>query len=111
LPNVKDEPRPRLARAVLLGARIVTAVVVGSGALLDERRGSRTAENQSAGEGWRTGKPPGQASKPATIETGQGASKASKLPPSNAREGNPESASLVLRTALEAEPGREDLKT
>jgi hypothetical protein len=32
-PNVKDEPRPRLARAVLLGARIVTAVVVGSGAL------------------------------------------------------------------------------
>jgi hypothetical protein len=34
LPNVQDEPRPRLARAVLLGARIVTAVVVGSGALL-----------------------------------------------------------------------------
>jgi hypothetical protein len=34
LPNVKDEPRSRLARAVLLGARIVTAVVVGSGALL-----------------------------------------------------------------------------
>ena len=33
-PNVQDEPRPRLARAVLLGARIVTAVVVGSGALL-----------------------------------------------------------------------------
>jgi len=40
LANVKDEPRPRLARAVLLGARIVTAVVVGSGALfgfLDSR--------------------------------------------------------------------------
>jgi len=34
LPNVKDEPRSRLARAVLLGARIVTAVIVGSGALL-----------------------------------------------------------------------------
>jgi hypothetical protein len=34
LPNVKGEPRPRLARAVLLGARVVTAVVVGSGALL-----------------------------------------------------------------------------
>jgi hypothetical protein len=34
LANVQDEPRPRLARAVLLGARIVTAVVVGSGALL-----------------------------------------------------------------------------
>jgi hypothetical protein len=34
LPNVKDEPRPWLARAVLLGARIVTAMVVGSGALL-----------------------------------------------------------------------------
>ena len=33
-PNVKDEPRPWLARAVLLGARIVTAMVVGSGALL-----------------------------------------------------------------------------
>jgi F0F1-type ATP synthase assembly protein I len=33
LPNVKDEPRSRLARAVLLGARIVTAVIVGSGAL------------------------------------------------------------------------------
>jgi hypothetical protein len=34
LPNVKDEPRSRLARGVLLGARIVTAVIVGSGALL-----------------------------------------------------------------------------
>ena len=34
LPNVQDEPRPWLARAVLLGARIVTAMVVGSGALL-----------------------------------------------------------------------------
>ena len=33
-PNVKDEPRPWLARAVLLGARVVTAMVVGSGALL-----------------------------------------------------------------------------
>ena len=33
-PNVKDEPRPWLARAVLLRARIVTAMVVGSGALL-----------------------------------------------------------------------------
>ena len=32
--NVQDEPRPWLARAVLLGARIVTAMVVGSGALL-----------------------------------------------------------------------------
>src|SRR5438874_453311 len=34
LPNVKDEPRPGLARLVLLGARGVTAPVVGSGALL-----------------------------------------------------------------------------
>src|SRR5687767_2655299 len=34
LPNVQDEPRPWLARSVLLGARIVTAMVVGSGALL-----------------------------------------------------------------------------
>src|SRR5205823_11455975 len=34
LPNVKDEPRPWLARLVLLGARGVTAMVVGSGALL-----------------------------------------------------------------------------
>src|SRR5690349_20856656 len=34
LANVQDEPRPWLARAVLLGARIVTAMVVGSGALL-----------------------------------------------------------------------------
>jgi hypothetical protein len=33
-PNVQDEPRPWLARAVLLGARIVTAMVVGSGVLL-----------------------------------------------------------------------------
>jgi hypothetical protein len=33
LPNVQDEPRPRLARLVLLGARDVTAVVVGSGGL------------------------------------------------------------------------------
>ena len=31
-PNVQDEPRPQLARLVLLGARGVTAVVVGSGA-------------------------------------------------------------------------------
>ena len=30
LPNVKDEPRPWLARLVLLGARGVTAKVVGS---------------------------------------------------------------------------------
>jgi hypothetical protein len=36
LPNVKDEPRPWLARAVLLGARIVTAMVVGSGALFGD---------------------------------------------------------------------------
>jgi hypothetical protein len=34
MPNVQDEPRPWLARAVLPGARIVTAMVVGSGALL-----------------------------------------------------------------------------
>src|SRR5215216_2163552 len=34
LPNVQDEPRPWLARLVLLGARAVTAMVVGSGALL-----------------------------------------------------------------------------
>jgi hypothetical protein len=34
LPNVQDEPRPWLARLVLLGARDVTAMVVGSGALL-----------------------------------------------------------------------------
>src|SRR5947207_13042468 len=34
LPNVRDEPRPWLARLVLLGARGVTAMVVGSGALL-----------------------------------------------------------------------------
>src|SRR5947207_5797685 len=34
LPNVKDEPRPWLARLVLLGARGVTAMVVGSGAWL-----------------------------------------------------------------------------
>jgi hypothetical protein len=34
LPNVQDEPRPWLARLVLLGARDVTAVVVGSSALL-----------------------------------------------------------------------------
>src|SRR5215216_7869429 len=33
-PNVQDEPRPWLARLVLLGARGVTAMVVGSGALL-----------------------------------------------------------------------------
>jgi hypothetical protein len=33
-PNVQDEPRPWLARLVLLGARDVTAMVVGSGALL-----------------------------------------------------------------------------
>jgi hypothetical protein len=32
-PNVQDEPRPWLARLVLLGARDVTAMVVGSGAL------------------------------------------------------------------------------
>ena len=32
--NVQDEPQPWLARAVLLGARDVTAMVVGSGALL-----------------------------------------------------------------------------
>ena len=30
VPNVQDEPRPQLARSVLLGARSVTAVVVGS---------------------------------------------------------------------------------
>src|SRR5688500_11525585 len=34
LPNVQDEPRPWPARLVLLGARGVTAMVVGSGALL-----------------------------------------------------------------------------
>src|SRR5215212_9257185 len=34
LPNVQDEPRPQLARLVLLGAQDVTDVVVGSGALL-----------------------------------------------------------------------------
>jgi hypothetical protein len=34
LANVQDEPRPWLARLVLLGARDVTAMVVGSGALL-----------------------------------------------------------------------------
>ena len=34
-PNVQDEPRPGLARLVLLGARGVTAPVVGSGVLLD----------------------------------------------------------------------------
>jgi hypothetical protein len=34
LPNVQDEPRPQLARSVRLGARSVTAVVVGSGAWL-----------------------------------------------------------------------------
>jgi len=33
-PNVQDEPRPWLARLVLLGARDVTAMVVGSSALL-----------------------------------------------------------------------------
>jgi hypothetical protein len=33
MPNVQDEPRPWLARLVLLGARGVTAMVVGSGAL------------------------------------------------------------------------------
>jgi hypothetical protein len=33
LPNVQDEPRPWLARLVLLGARDMTDVVVGSGAL------------------------------------------------------------------------------
>jgi hypothetical protein len=33
LPNVQDEPRPWLARLVLLGARGVTAMVVGSGVL------------------------------------------------------------------------------
>lgn len=38
LPNVQDEPRPWLARAVLLGARIVTAMVVGSGAFLVRRK-------------------------------------------------------------------------
>src|SRR5947209_6455664 len=32
--NVKDEPRPRLARLLLLGARGVTAGVVGSSAWL-----------------------------------------------------------------------------
>ena len=34
VPNVQDEPRPQLARSVLLGARSVTAVVVGSSAWL-----------------------------------------------------------------------------
>src|SRR5688500_9396540 len=38
LPNVQDEPRPGLARTVLLGARIVTAPVVGSSALLGSLR-------------------------------------------------------------------------
>ncbi len=101
LPNVKDEPRPRLARAVLLGARIVTAVVVGSGALLDERRGSVTAENQSAGRGWSSG----------TLLQEAEASRASNLPPSNLREESPKSASLGLRTALDAELHRGKLKT
>jgi hypothetical protein len=32
VPNVKDEPRPWLARLVLLGARDVPAMVVGSSA-------------------------------------------------------------------------------
>jgi hypothetical protein len=41
-PNVKDEPRTRLARAVLLGARNVTAVIVGSGALLGHCTGAET---------------------------------------------------------------------
>ena len=34
LANVQDEPRPGLARLVLLGARGVTTPVAGSGALL-----------------------------------------------------------------------------
>ena len=34
VPNVKDEPRPWLARLVLLGAQGVTAKVVGSSAWL-----------------------------------------------------------------------------
>ena len=34
LPNVQDEPRPSLARSVRLGARSVTARVVGSSAWL-----------------------------------------------------------------------------
>jgi hypothetical protein len=33
LPNVQDEPRPWLAQLGLFGARAVTAMVVGSGAL------------------------------------------------------------------------------
>src|SRR5688572_23860121 len=48
LPNVQDEPRPWLARAVLLGARIVTAMVVGSGALLG--RFGFTAPSRVEGE-------------------------------------------------------------
>jgi len=36
LPNVQDEPRPWLARLVLLGARGVTAMVVGSGVLFGD---------------------------------------------------------------------------
>src|SRR5215211_6873383 len=42
-PNVQDEPRPWLARSVLLGARIVTATVVGSGALLGIFEGASLA--------------------------------------------------------------------
>jgi hypothetical protein len=44
LPNVQDEPRPWLARLVLLGARDVTAMVVGSGALFGSFL-ARTNEN------------------------------------------------------------------
>jgi hypothetical protein len=62
LPYVKDEPRSRLARAVLLGARNVTAVIVGSSALLDERRGWKAEEIQSARRGWGTGTPAGERS-------------------------------------------------
>ena len=38
LANVQDEPRPQPARLVLLGARDVTDVVVGSGVLLGRSR-------------------------------------------------------------------------
>src|SRR5437773_8975980 len=56
LPNVQDEPRPWLARLVLLGARGVTAMVVGSGALLAEQRRRATArELNCALMVWKTG--------------------------------------------------------
>src|SRR5437762_7885649 len=54
LPNVQDEPRPWLARLVLLGARDVTAMVVGSGALLGFLVSSRDfiETNAKSSEPW-----------------------------------------------------------